>query len=288
MSAIKELNYHPDISARSFKTGKKYTVGLIVPNIGSGFFASFIEDTEAILQQKKYRVIISNTHEDEKLELENIKFLCSGMVDGLIICSSTKDYETIKPIIKSKKIPVVFVERSSNHCPFDSVMISDYNSTSNSIEYLIENGHTKIGFIYGSASISPLSERINAYIDTMNKYGIEINSSFIKEVQFNAFEATKSLIESGCTAIVSSTNRSTIDSILYCINNNISIKNDINLIGYLNDDYESTNLTKIPVVLHPIKDMASQAVKLIINRINNIDSPVKNVILLSKFVKPIN
>ena len=54
MSAIKELNYHPDISARSFKTGKKYTVGLIVPNIGSGFFASFIEDTEAILQQKKY------------------------------------------------------------------------------------------------------------------------------------------------------------------------------------------------------------------------------------------
>ena len=42
MSAIKELNYHPDISARSFKTGKKYTVGLIVPNIGSGFFASFL------------------------------------------------------------------------------------------------------------------------------------------------------------------------------------------------------------------------------------------------------
>ena len=41
MSAIKQLNYHPDISARSFKTGKKYTVGLIVPEYRKRVFRFF-------------------------------------------------------------------------------------------------------------------------------------------------------------------------------------------------------------------------------------------------------
>ena len=62
-SAIAELGYTPDASARSFRTGKKKTVGFIVPDIANKFFATMIESVENYLATHGYHLIIANTKE---------------------------------------------------------------------------------------------------------------------------------------------------------------------------------------------------------------------------------
>ena len=289
LKAIKELNYHPDRVAQSFKTGKKQVIGLIVPDISNSFFVSLIENIEAVLQEKNYQVLIANTHENINNEIESIRMFTSGLVDGLIVASSTTEYKELETILpKNSKIPIVFLERSVNDCPFDSVMISDYDAVRQSVEYLISKGHKKIGFIYGITTISPAIERLRAYKDALEKNGIEFNKKYIKDVPNHSFEAVDSLVKNGCSAIIAATNKVTIDTILYFLNNDISIKNQIQLTGFLNDDYSSINLTNMLLILHPIKELANHSVRLLFNRMENPDSSIKNTILLSRFAKPQN
>lgn len=109
LQAIADLNYHPDKTAQGFKTGRKYTIGLIVPNISSSFFASFIAHIESTLQERNYQVLIANTHEDPERETDSIRLLTSGMVDGLIIASSLTDYPQLQPFLAQKKhFPLYF------------------------------------------------------------------------------------------------------------------------------------------------------------------------------------
>jgi LacI family transcriptional regulator len=83
--AIAELGYTPDASARSFRTGKKRTIGFIVPDISNKFFGTIIEAVENYLSTRGYHLIIANTKEDATREETNIRLLSAGLVDGLLV-----------------------------------------------------------------------------------------------------------------------------------------------------------------------------------------------------------
>ena len=83
--AIAELGYTPDASARSFRTGRKRTIGFIVPDISNKFFATMIESVEHCLSGHGYHLIIANTKEDMDREETSIRLLTAGLVDGLLI-----------------------------------------------------------------------------------------------------------------------------------------------------------------------------------------------------------
>ena len=78
-SAIAELGYTPDASARSFRTGKKKIIGFIVPDIANKFFATMIEAVEDYLSAHGYQLIIANTREDMDREETNIRLLTAGL-----------------------------------------------------------------------------------------------------------------------------------------------------------------------------------------------------------------
>ena len=80
--AIAELGYTPDASARSFRTGKKKTVGFIVPDISNKFFGTMIESVEDYLSAHGYHLIVANTKESKEREETSIRLLTAGLVDG--------------------------------------------------------------------------------------------------------------------------------------------------------------------------------------------------------------
>ena len=95
LKAAKELNYTPNAYAKSFRTGKKNLIGFIVPDISNRFFATIIEAVETTLSQYNYKLIVANTKETGTRELEHLSYFCSGVVDGLLIASTFKNYSDI-------------------------------------------------------------------------------------------------------------------------------------------------------------------------------------------------
>ena len=106
LAAISELQYSPNILARNFKTGSRDTVGIIVPDIANGYFATLIEEVEDVLQGQGMRLIVSNTRENVARELDSLRMLSSGVVDGLVIASAVDDYSLIESAIP-RNFPVV-------------------------------------------------------------------------------------------------------------------------------------------------------------------------------------
>ena len=78
------MNYKQNKVALALKSGKSNNVGVIVPRIDSNFFASIIRGIEDELHPQGYHVIICQTHENEKREIENINTLFNAQVDGIL------------------------------------------------------------------------------------------------------------------------------------------------------------------------------------------------------------
>ena len=139
--------------ARIFKTGKKYLIGFVVPDISNIFFANIIEEIENVIAEKNYRLIVTSTKENADLEREHIRTLSNGIVDGLIVASTLESYSQIQELLPDS-IPTLFIDRTLKDCPEDSVIISNYDAMYKAVETLIANGHSQIGYITGLPHLS--------------------------------------------------------------------------------------------------------------------------------------
>lgn len=127
LKSIQELDYSPDATARSFKTGRRNLIGFVVPDIANSFFATIIEESESVIARKGFRLIVVNTKETKQREADHLRALTSGVVDGLIVASTMENYLEFSQNISSS-LPIVFIDRSLEGSLCDTIMIQNYNA----------------------------------------------------------------------------------------------------------------------------------------------------------------
>lgn len=285
--SIKELGYVPDPIGRMFKTGKKNLIGFIVPDIANPVWAIIIEEVEGILAKYGNKLIIINTKEDEQRELENVQLLASGIVDGLIIASTSSDFEHIKKVV-SASFPMVFIDRVIPNCPCDSIVPQDYNAIYEGVEHFILSGHQRIGIITGQMRLSTSQVRLNAYQSAMEHYGLPVREEYIQygnSLAKSAVALLPPLLKAGCTALVVSNNIMTGDVLQYLTDQGICIGQDISLLGQGVENNLDYSLRNMDLMVQPSAEIGRQAGKQILNRINNASLPIKNVVLYSRLLK---
>ena len=167
--AIAELGYTPDASARSFRTGKKKTIGFIVPDISNKFFATMIESVENYLSSHGYHLIIANTKENPEREENNVRLLAAGLVDGLLIASTMEDFSRFDALIPAG-FPVVLVDRTFEVKRFPSVCVSNFQPIYRSVCRLAGKGDKRIGIIGGLVA----GYKPNEIAAMFTKYGKEM------------------------------------------------------------------------------------------------------------------
>ena len=93
LARVKELDYRPNLAARSLVTGRTYLVGLVVPDLLHPFFAEIAKSLSEALRQSGYYLIVSSSEEDPDMEEQEIDQLLARRLDILIIasCRSTVD-----------------------------------------------------------------------------------------------------------------------------------------------------------------------------------------------------
>ena len=112
LARVKELDYRPNLAARSLVTGRSYLVGLVVPDLLHPFFAEIAKSLSEALRASGYYLIISSSDEDPDLEEQEISQLLARRLDTVIIasCRSTVD----GPIVTSVASSACPKERSAN------------------------------------------------------------------------------------------------------------------------------------------------------------------------------
>lgn len=270
LKSAAELHYIPDAGAKSFKQRKRNLVGFIGPAVDNFFWASLVEHMESTLYANGLNLIISNAREDPEKELNVIKTLSAGVVDGLIIGSTIRDCLQIDSLVP-KDFPLVFIDRMLINCRHDAVVISNYTCMYQAVSTLLSRGHTKIGFIAGLEHLSTTRERLRAYEDSMHDHGIAAPESLVRfeKIEFSDISPLlSSLAEAGCTALVVSNCRMTDAASVWLEKQ--KLVGSLELVGYY--DINAVSHSPIPAVgliSQPSGLLGSKAAEVLIRRITD-------------------
>jgi LacI family transcriptional regulator len=289
--AIQELGYTPDASARSFRTGKKKTIGFIVPDISNKFFATMIESVEHDLSQSGYHLIIANTKEDENREETNIRLLSAGLVDGLLIASTMDDFQRFESLIPAG-FPIVLVDRTFETKKFSSVCVSNFQPIYRSVCRLAGKGDHRIGIIGGLPRLSTTKERISAYEQAVADCGLTEDENLIRygdSMENSACRCLDELLEEKCDAVIVTNGLMASDTIMYLHKKGLQLAKDIDLVSFV--DYDSSfyqlYANQMDSIVQPVEELGAAAGTQILKRVEEPDAPIFEKVLTSVY-KPYN
>lgn len=281
--AIEELQYSPNILARAFATGSRDTVGFVVPDIANGYFATLIEQVEDVLQTHGYRLIVSNTRENPIRELDSLRMLSSGVVDGLLLASTLDDYSEVADALPPG-FPVVLIDRSLAHAPVDTITTHNADAMRKGVSALIEAGHRRIGFMASVRHLSTTTERVGAYCDALLEHRIPVDPDLILylETMTEPIQpAAEKLRAEGCTAIVASNN--VLTSKLLAVTRAPGwTGNDFEMLGYSDPTHPAEMTGESGWLEEPVSEMGRLAAETIVHRLLEPSDPVRATALQAK------
>ncbi len=167
LNAMEQLDYHPDIIARSLRRRETLTLGLLVPSIEIPFFARVAASVEAAANEAGYSVILCNTGWSLPREVHYLNNLLARRVDGLLCISLAMSAEHIAPVLR-RCTPVVVFERTMPGVEVDAVEIDNFQGAYDATAHLLDLGHRRIGCITGLVN-SNLNEQRIARLPTRDR-----------------------------------------------------------------------------------------------------------------------
>jgi LacI family transcriptional regulator len=279
LEAAAKMNYKQNKLAQALRSGKSNNVGVIVPRIDSNFFASVIRGIEEELHPEGYQVIICQTHEDEKREIENINTLLNAQVDGILMSISnvTKENELVIKRVISKSVPLIFFDRKLNLDGVSSVTINDFEGGYIATKHLIKEGCTKIAHLAGDQSLEIYQNRFEGYKQALIDHGISFNEKYVLRTKSNVdagINATKTLLslDNPPDAIFSSSDFAGLGAIQEVKEHGIAIPNDFCVVGFGNEPFTKFMELSISSVDQSPMEMGKMAAKVFLEQINNTDN----------------
>jgi LacI family transcriptional regulator len=178
-----ELNYRPNLVARSLVTQRSQVLGVVVPDLTRSFFAEVVKGIEQVARSADYHLLLCNTEEDAGREDEEIEALLSKQVDGLIIASAHPPGSSlVQKKLTDTGVPFVFVDRSFPNAHFvggDDVKIG-YLAT----RHLLKQGYSRVAHLRGP-NVSTAIGRLQGYLKAIREYGMRVRKDYIVEAPYH-------------------------------------------------------------------------------------------------------
>lgn len=199
LKRMKELNYQPNMAARSLTTGQTWTIGLVVPDLLHAFFAQIAKEISSKVRHKGYSLIISSSDEDPALEQQEIAQLIARRVDVLLIASAQCSMEKFRRI-EEERIPYILLDRHFPGFATNFVGSDDRAVGFLATSHLIAQGCRRIAHLRGG-EISTAVGRLEGYRDALASAQMEPLSGHIVSIQslddhlgdMGGYEATRKL-----------------------------------------------------------------------------------------------
>lgn len=177
LARVKELDYSPNLAARSLATGRTYLIGLVVPDLLHPFFAEIAKALSEVLRESGYYLIVSSSDEDSDLEGQEINQLLARRLDTLIIASCRTTVDLFFRIEK-QNTPYVLIDRILPGLPANFVGVDDEAVGLLATKHLIDMGCKRIAHIRGPET-SPGIRRAEGYKRALVQSGLKIVDNYI-------------------------------------------------------------------------------------------------------------
>ena len=183
--AIEQLGYHPNTIARSLKTRKTYTVGIIVSDILNPTLASIEKSIEDQFLQQNYSLTICNSDESPDREKMWLDMLRDRRVDGIILLPTGANRSQLFSSVE-EGLPIVLLDRQIEGLQADAIIFDNENGAYEAVRHLISLGHTRIALLNLPASLTPGQGRLHGFQRALMDSGLPVYPQLVKEGTFKA------------------------------------------------------------------------------------------------------
>ncbi|MFD2211184.1 catabolite control protein A [Virgibacillus halophilus] len=289
LNTIKELGYRPNAVARGLASKKTTTVGAIIPDISSIFFAELARGIEDIATMYKYNIILSNSDQNKDKELQLINTMLEKQVDGIIFMGGNISEEHAEAF-KTSSVPVVLAATYDATGTLASVNIDYKQAAYEAVRYLLEKGNDKVAFVSGTESTFIDELKLEGYQQAMKEAGKTIPENYVLHGDYSYNSGLKVAgtlleLEDKPAAVFVSSDEMALGVIHGAQDKGYTVPKDLEVVGFDNTRLATMVRPTLSTIVQPMYDIGAVAMRLLTKFMNKEEIDEQKVILPHRIVE---
>ena len=267
-AAARKFKYRPNFFARSLRTQRSFTIGVIVPEVSDGYSASVMSGVEDHLLQEGYFYFVASHRHRADLIDEYPRMFLERSVDGLIAVDTPWPFNL--------SVPVVTVSGHNEVKGVTNILLNHQRAAEVALKHLVHLGHRQIAFIKGQEFSSDTEVRWTNIERVAHHLGLTINPRLVTQLEGDSpspqlgYKAAKKLLatDQAFSALFAFNDISAMGAIRAFRESGRQVPEDVSVIGF--DDIQSAAFQNpaLTTVRQPLREMGRAAAEILLKRIN--------------------
>ncbi|MCS3416476.1 LacI family transcriptional regulator [Pseudomonas sp. BIGb0450] len=267
LDAIKHTGYRPNGVAQALASGKTKTYGLVVPNISNTFIASFAHALQQEALDNGLVILLGDSGDCRKRELNLINTLLSQRVDGLFYTSV--DRHPHIELIQASGTPFVMLDRVTPSIPVNMLRVDERGAAHQVTAHLLSHGYREVGIICGPPEMLNAQDRLNGWRDALADRGLEEHPEWVVGASYTrrgGYEATQQLLADGRAprALFCSNEAQAIGCMRALSERGIKVPEQVALVCFNGTEESAFYAPSLTTVCQPVREMAKAAIAMLL------------------------
>jgi LacI family transcriptional regulator len=282
--AAESLGYQPNPIARSLKTAKTSTVGLVIPDLTNPLFPPIVRGIEDVLGPAGYNAWIVNTDNDPAREEAQIESLRSRQVEGLIVATARRDHPLLARL-HQQGVRMVLVNRRVDSLELPSVTADDAVGIELAVSHLAALGHRRVAHLAGPHDTSTGLVRSRAFRHAVRDHGLDDDPALVAECRYwteaDGADGLRRLLDSGTafTAVVCGNDLLALGCYDVFGERGLRCPEDVSLVGFNGMPFLDKMRPPLTTVSIPHYELGFEAARLLLDAIEEPDRAPRSVLL---------
>jgi len=287
--AAARLGYRPNPVARSLRTRRSHTVGVLIPDLNNPLFPPIVRGLEDKLAAAGYVALLGNTDADASRERTLFEQMRARHVDGFVLATATLHGQLLADAAAAD-VPVVLMNRLAPDYSFPSVSVDNEQGARMAVTHLARLGHTRIAHVAGPQEASTGMSRLRGFRDGMATHNLTVDEDLIAY-------ATRYTVEEGArccrellarpgafTAVAAANDMLAVGCYSALDERSLQCPEDISVIGFNDMPFIDRLRPPLTTVRFPHYQLGTEAAQMLLERIGGREGPVKILYLAPELV----
>ncbi len=287
LSLAEELGYRPNLAARSLRTERSSTIGIITDNIDSPHTTMMIRGIQDRVKEDGYICVIISADWDPKAEREAIHDLASRSIDGLIFAETW--HRSANEILALSNKPFVFVHRQFGSEHPHSVTPDEVYGARLAVQHLLSLGHRRIGYINGPIEFYASADRLAGYCLELAEHGIAYDEALVTRGDWQVQSGYAAALEllAVCprpTAIFAGNDLMAAGAMYAIFDAGLHVPQDVAVVGYDNREIARIFRPSLTTVVLPLYGMGEASAQMLLDLLAGREEPQAEVKIRGRLI----
>ncbi len=278
MKAVAALDYTINDLARSLQTRRTRTVAMLIPDIGSPFYAKVVRGAEDVLRRAGYALLLGNTYNDPAEQERYVALFRAKQADGLLLFVAPGDSGHLRRAGR----PTVFVGRQPGGIDADLVVADNVKGAELAVSHLISRGHRRVALVIGHRCLSASAERVKGWERALRRARLPVDPCLVGEGDWTAASGHRVTLELVAlpqppTAIFASNFLMMTGTLRALQERGLEVPGDVEVMSADDSEWLDVFRPRISSVLQPSYEMGARAAELLLDRIDRPDREAQRI-----------